>query len=432
MFESVKPEFLILVIHTVILWMLVFFLHRFRSRLTLIPLYGLLAALVVYTHVLSTFETSVVQWGFYFLVSSTAYFTPLLLIILIVYLFDGVRAARKGLEIVIGISLLQAFVVYISNVEDATHMFIPANPANFINYFWSAVAMVIDIALMGVVWEILGKSSRLPLTLKVILLIFIVFVFDTFIFVTGVFGASANYLSIIVSDLVVRLILSVIMGIVIADYLESSAFSEEKRIKPKKIWEIVNFRSALEEEVSSLQAEVEKRKISETELRASRELYKLALEGTSAGIWDWSADQKVDEWSAGFFSLLGYEKNELVPSYEGFISMVHPDDVGKINEILNIDFANENQFMTECRIRTKSGKYKWFLLSGKRKNVDGKPVRMVVSIIDIQDKKDTQIELSRKLSEVENANKIMIDRELKMTELKKEIESLKKYTHTDE
>ncbi len=427
MFGSISSEFIILAIHTVLFWLIVVILHKLRTRLTLIPLYAILGALVVYTHTLSSYSISVSQWGLYFLVSSTAYFTPLLLILLLVYLFDGARAARKGLEVVIGVSLLQVFVVYITSFEDYGHFFIPANSQNFINYFWSTTAMIIDIAAMGIIWEIIGKIKALKLTARITLLLFLVFMIDAFVFVTGVFGNSPEYFNIILTDTIVRIGLSILMGFVIADYLRASDFSEETRERPKKIWEIINFRSALEEEVSSLQAEIEKRRQLEKELFESKELYKLALEGTSAGIWDYDIKRGVETWSMRFYELLGYSPGNIKPSFAVFQKMLHPDDADIIVRLLDINFANSSPFSAECRIKLKTGEYHWFLLSGKKEYLDDRPVRMVISVIDIHDKKEAESKLSKKLTEAEETNKIMIDRELKMAELKKEIDSLKKF-----
>lgn len=264
-------QFLALVFNTLLLWTVCLVLHRYRTRLTLIPFYGFIGALVVYTHTLSSHSINVVSWNLYFHVASTAYFTTLLLAIFLLYLFDEVKAARKGLEIIILISLFQFFVVFITSLEDTKNIFISADLSNFSNYFWSLIAMVIDVAMMAVLWELLSRIKTLPNLIKVPLLIFVVFAVDTLIFATAVFGGTPAYLDILKADFIVRAGLALLMGSIIANYLQSTHYSEAKRIKPEKLWDIVNFKSMLENEVAMLQMEVGKRLAAEKELVATQE-----------------------------------------------------------------------------------------------------------------------------------------------------------------
>ena len=50
---------------------------------------------------------------------------------------------------------------------------------------------------------------------------------------------------------------------------------------------------------------------------------------------------------------------------------------------------------------------------------------MVGSIIDISNKKDSELKLKEKMDELTKFNEVMLGRELKMIELKKEIDNLK-------
>lgn len=260
---------LILSLLSVGFWILVFTLHRLRFKLTLVPLYGLIAALVAYTHILSSFGASVTQGNLFFLVSSTAYFTSLLLGILLIYLFDGVEAARKGLEILVMVSFLQIIVVYTLHLIDPGHTFIPSTIENFKNYFWSITAMVADVVFMVIMWEWLSKIRHFTNYLKVPLLIFLVLTLDAFIFVSGVFAGTGNYLEILKSDIIVRFFLATIMGTVIAAYLTNSKYSEKERDKPRKVWDILDFRSALVRKVKSLEEIIRERQILEKKLRAN-------------------------------------------------------------------------------------------------------------------------------------------------------------------
>jgi PAS domain-containing protein len=52
------------------------------------------------------------------------------------------------------------------------------------------------------------------------------------------------------------------------------------------------------------------------ELQLKNELHELILKGSNAGIWDWDLSASNEWWSPKFFSLLGFEYNEHVPSHK--------------------------------------------------------------------------------------------------------------------
>ena len=56
---------------------------------------------------------------------------------------------------------------------------------------------------------------------------------------------------------------------------------------------------------------------------------------------------------------------------------------------------------------------------------DDKPIRMVGSIIDIDARKNIGFELQQKVDQLTQLNDLMVGRELKMTELKEELQKLK-------
>ena len=128
-----------------------------------------------------------------------------------------------------------------------------------------------------------------------------------------------------------------------------------------------------------------------TELKTTEERLELAFEGTAGGLWDWNVQKDERWWSPRYFELLGYSSNEVYPSFETLKGLVHPDDSSSLFANIQRNLAPPGRFEQEVRYRTKSGEYKWFRAIGKTKfGHNGEPLRMVGSIIDIDEKKKAE------------------------------------------
>ncbi|MGB0917766.1 MAG: sensor histidine kinase [Flavobacteriales bacterium] len=161
--------------------------------------------------------------------------------------------------------------------------------------------------------------------------------------------------------------------------------------------------SELETANALLQEEIRQRK--ESDLR-----FRLAVKGTTAGVWDWiDVNSNQEWWSPQFYNLLGYSPEELDATLENFEAILHPEDSARTFELVNKHFENRESFVVEYRLKCKTGKYRWFLGSGQATwDVDGKPTRMVGTIVDIHERKTAEaaakqnaLDLKKKVTELQ-------------------------------
>ena len=119
------------------------------------------------------------------------------------------------------------------------------------------------------------------------------------------------------------------------------------------------------------------------------EKVELAFDGTQAGMWDWiDVDKDEEVWTDRFYQLIGYKPGEIEPSLKTFTELLHPKDRERTFEAVQNHFKSRIPFEIAYRLKTKKDGYKWFMGSGKAEfNGDGKPIRMVGSIIDINRQK---------------------------------------------
>ncbi|MBP7776700.1 MAG: PAS domain S-box protein [Acidobacteria bacterium] len=133
-------------------------------------------------------------------------------------------------------------------------------------------------------------------------------------------------------------------------------------------------------------------------LVASEQRLSLALEATTDGLFDWQARRKGVYYNPAFARLLGYGPEEIDATASFFWRHVHPDDAGHVNQALQACLEGLGPGLdVECRLRTKSGDYKWFL--GRAKAVERTPdketTRVVGTITDITERKHAVIGLRK-------------------------------------
>ena len=134
----------------------------------------------------------------------------------------------------------------------------------------------------------------------------------------------------------------------------------------------------------TLQAQVE-------QIKESRESFALAVSGTNDGIWDWNAATDVAQFSPRLVTMLGFSEEESSTKHniQAWKDLVHPDDSEHTLRLLKDYLAGHGEFfVSEHRLRKKSGDYLWGLVRGKAQyGTHGQVLRMAGSLTDITDRK---------------------------------------------
>ncbi len=101
-------------------------------------------------------------------------------------------------------------------------------------------------------------------------------------------------------------------------------------------------------------------------LRESEERFRLAMEATTDGLFDWNMQTGEVFFNARYYTMLGYEPDELPASYDTWVQLLHPDDKEyALNAISQYTENNIEHHEIEVRLRTKSGGWLWVLSRGK-------------------------------------------------------------------
>ncbi|MFP4083689.1 MAG: response regulator [Desulfonatronovibrio sp.] len=150
-----------------------------------------------------------------------------------------------------------------------------------------------------------------------------------------------------------------------------------------------------------------KRKMVEKELQKTNELFTLAMEATEDALWDWDVSSGNAYFSPRWYTMLGYEPNELPMEYESFLKIVHPEDKERVSSELQSFMEQSANYNIEFRALTKDEDVRWILARGKvvRRDEKGRPLRIVGTHIDITQRKEMEQELSDARYKAETANK---------------------------
>ncbi|MCP4645380.1 MAG: PAS domain S-box protein [bacterium] len=132
--------------------------------------------------------------------------------------------------------------------------------------------------------------------------------------------------------------------------------------------------------------EVTERVYAEQRLRTSEERLRLALEGTSDGLWDWNLETGAVYFSPRYYTMLGYEPDEFPSSYEAWRDLLHPDDVDPAERAMRAHMASQRDaYEIPFRMRGKDGAWHWILGRGKvvERDAGGRAIRMAGTHTDI-------------------------------------------------
>ena len=142
--------------------------------------------------------------------------------------------------------------------------------------------------------------------------------------------------------------------------------------------------------------DITERKRIEEAVSESEERFRLTLDAVSDGGWDWNLATGEVRYSDRWLESLGYKRDGVSPDISFWESIVHPDDMPHVMEVLNAHFDGRTPYyQCECRLRTASGKYRWNLDRGRvvARDAAGKPLRMVGADADISERKRMEMDL---------------------------------------
>jgi diguanylate cyclase (GGDEF)-like protein/PAS domain S-box-containing protein len=153
-------------------------------------------------------------------------------------------------------------------------------------------------------------------------------------------------------------------------------------------FKLVKATSELPDHVVAMVLDVTERKIQEQALIESEARSQEAQHLAHLGFWEWNLNNDDLYWSDETFNVFGFEKDGYVPTLQGFIDILHPDDMQSVDEALKNSVSNGVPYDIGYRCILPNGKLIYAHAYGQ---VDydnaGEPFRMLGTVMDVSETK---------------------------------------------
>ncbi|GAA3942453.1 response regulator [Litoribacillus peritrichatus] len=180
----------------------------------------------------------------------------------------------------------------------------------------------------------------------------------------------------------------------------STALSDQARhqqlkpFTPKGPKELQDISTSLNQLIRSLEE-------SQTDLKASKQRFALAMKAANDGLWDWDVKANTVYYSPRWKAIVGYQPDELGTVIEIWLDLIHPEDQARVEQQFNTYLQGlNNGFEALFRIRHKLGHYVHVEAKAiaVRPDQDSWPTRVVGILTDIT----LRVEAEEKLKTLNN------------------------------
>ena len=153
--------------------------------------------------------------------------------------------------------------------------------------------------------------------------------------------------------------------------------------------------------------DITRRKRAGEVLRKSEMDLKEAQRVGHLGSWDLNVVTGDLQWSDECYRIYGLRPQEFVPTYEKFRSIIHPKDLGFVQEQVDAALNNDKHYDVDFRFVRPNGEIGWIHCEGEvTRDAEGKPIRFFGTQIDITERKRAEEERRNLETKLQRAQKM--------------------------
>ncbi|MBL7697928.1 MAG: PAS domain S-box protein [Chitinophagaceae bacterium] len=161
--------------------------------------------------------------------------------------------------------------------------------------------------------------------------------------------------------------------------------------------------------VSKIARDITSIKRNERTIRESEEKFRMAVEATKLGTWEYNMVDQELTWSGETRRIYGLSDTDKV-DYSVFLRHIHPDDYESVTREVEkaLDPTGTGSYDVTFRIRRKNGNVRWVRAQGKSYFNENKiSERFIGTILDVTDEKNKSEGLEQQVSERTRELKMM-------------------------
>jgi PAS domain S-box-containing protein len=141
-------------------------------------------------------------------------------------------------------------------------------------------------------------------------------------------------------------------------------------------------------------ADIIERSEKEEVLRQSEEHRRLSQDAAKSGSWCWDLTTNKSVWSEELWELYGLEPGKNEPSYETWMSTIHPSYRSLVDRLVQRAAQEGTDIQIEWLANDNSNGERWIMSRGRPVcNASGKPVKMIGIAMEITDRKQAEKQL---------------------------------------
>ncbi|MBF0170799.1 MAG: EAL domain-containing protein [Nitrospinae bacterium] len=153
------------------------------------------------------------------------------------------------------------------------------------------------------------------------------------------------------------------------------------------------------------------------------------------GSWDWNILTGALAWSDEIYRIFGVSPQEFAATYDGFLQAIHPDDRGAVVAAVNATVADPTvAYDIPHRVVRADGSVRFVREQGEvYRNARGIPVRMLGTVIDETEKRESEerLHLARRVFESVGEAILITDPQAKILDVNPSFERITGYSLED-
>lgn len=174
----------------------------------------------------------------------------------------------------------------------------------------------------------------------------------------------------------------------------------------KRIWAKVSVSCILDNNgdyngALAMLSDITERKTAENNLKKSETKLKEAQALAHISNWEIDLITNINFWSDEFYNIFELTQNEITPSLEVFMSLIHPDDYAFAKKCIKKTLETLEEGAFEARIKKKNGSIRQIFTKWKFEfDQNNKPIRLFGTLQDVTDRKNTEAEHEKMVNEI--------------------------------